>query len=249
MVGIGGSATNDGGCGMAQAIGVRFFDTAGTLISEPLCGAQLQRSSRIDIGNRNQKFDTQNIVVLCDVTNPFAGPQGAAFIYAPQKGASPDQVKHLDDGLKHLACVVQKDLGIDLTTMPCSRCRRRPGWRPGGFCRREAHVRHRYDPRRGRFRFARTRCRSLFNRRGSDGRAVNVGQSLHGSGSAGSSRRDTDDRPRRQRRTRRRPVPAGGHPEIRGHRRRSARGRVDKAGSRTSVLSAARVVTEYWQTP
>jgi glycerate kinase len=118
MVGIGGSATNDGGCGMAQAIGVRFFDTAGTLISEPLCGAQLQRISRIDIGNRNQKFDTQKIVVLCDVTNPFAGPQGAAFIYAPQKGASPDQVKHLDDGLKHLACVVQKDLGIDLTTMP-----------------------------------------------------------------------------------------------------------------------------------
>lgn len=118
MVGIGGSATNDGGCGMAQAIGVRFFDTAGTLISEPLSGAQLQKVARIDIDNRSPEIDKQNIVVLCDVTNPFAGPHGAAYIYAPQKGASPHQVKQLDDGLKHLARVVQKDLGIDLTAMP-----------------------------------------------------------------------------------------------------------------------------------
>lgn len=101
IVCIGGSATVDGGAGIAQALGARFFDEHGTLMSEPMTGRLLRRIARFE-----PPKDLPAIRVACDVTNPLCGPAGAAAVYGPQKGATPQQVRELDVNLAHLAAIV-----------------------------------------------------------------------------------------------------------------------------------------------
>ncbi len=104
VVGIGGSATNDGGIGMASALGWRFLDRDG----QPLTpnGASLSALACIDGSGRDPRLAHVRILAACDVNNPLTGPQGASAIYGPQKGASPAQVRALDAGLAHLADLV-----------------------------------------------------------------------------------------------------------------------------------------------
>jgi glycerate kinase len=116
LVGIGGSATNDGGMGMARALGVRLLDGRGREVPEG--GRGLARVRRIDLSRRLPALDTVTVEVACDVDNPLAGPRGAAQVYAPQKGASPAMVRELDDGLRNLAAVIRQDLGVDVLETP-----------------------------------------------------------------------------------------------------------------------------------
>ena len=103
LLGIGGSATNDGGCGAAQALGVRFRDTNGDWIDQPMTGGLIPTVATIDMSGLDKRVQETRIIVACDVTNPMTGPDGAAHIYGPQKGATPQQVLELDQALVHLA--------------------------------------------------------------------------------------------------------------------------------------------------
>lgn len=120
IVAIGGSATNDGGCGMAQALGVRFFDRNGNMIEKPVSGGMLHDLSRIDATERLAALGKVEMIVASDVRNPLTGPQGAAEVYGPQKGATAEQVARLDAGLAHLAGLVRRDLNIDIEMLPGS---------------------------------------------------------------------------------------------------------------------------------
>jgi glycerate kinase len=115
-VGIGGSATNDGGIGMASALGVQFLDEAGERV-EPV-GGSLTKIRRIDMSGLDPRVRDVHIEAVCDVDNPLFGPSGAAHVYGPQKGASPHQVAALDAGLANLARVIEADLGIDVCDLP-----------------------------------------------------------------------------------------------------------------------------------
>lgn len=116
IVGIGGSATNDGGIGMATALGVRFLDGSGKPV-EPVGGA-LATIQRIDPSDLDPRLAGVRIEAICDVDNPLLGERGAAFVYGPQKGATPAQVRELDAGLAHLAAVIERDLGLDVRELP-----------------------------------------------------------------------------------------------------------------------------------
>ena len=118
IVGIGGSATCDGGIGMAAALGFQFLDRAGAPV-EPVGGA-LHEIVAIDRRNVDPRLEGLSVSAACDVTNPLTGPDGASFVYSPQKGATPDQVARLDAGLANLAQVVKRDLGADIRQMPGS---------------------------------------------------------------------------------------------------------------------------------
>lgn len=120
LLGIGGSATTDGGVGAAQALGVRFFDTGGNLLTAPLGGRDLTRIARVDLSARNPRLAEAELFLACDVQNPLTGPNGAARIYGPQKGAGPDKVARLEAGLEHLAQVVRRtaDLRPEETAGP-----------------------------------------------------------------------------------------------------------------------------------
>jgi len=120
IVAIGGSATNDGGCGMAQALGVRFFDRNGDEIRTPICGGMLSNLCRIDMTGRLPALNSIEVIVASDVRNPLTGPDGAANVYAPQKGATAEQVAQLDAGLAHLARLVRRDLDMDIEELPGS---------------------------------------------------------------------------------------------------------------------------------
>jgi glycerate kinase len=114
LVGLGGSGTNDGGCGMAQALGVRFFDASGQLIDSPIAGGDLHRIQSIEPSDRFAALDEIEIVALCDVTNPLTGPDGATAVFGPQKGATRENLRQLEEGLQHLATLIARDLGIDV---------------------------------------------------------------------------------------------------------------------------------------
>jgi len=116
IVGIGGSATNDGGAGMAQALGYHLLDDQGHEL--PPGGLALQRLARIDPGGVHADWKQAGVDVACDVTNPLTGPSGASAVYGPQKGATPELVAELDRALKRLAEVVRRDLGIDVEHVP-----------------------------------------------------------------------------------------------------------------------------------
>jgi glycerate kinase len=118
IVGVGGSAGNDGGAGMAQAIGARLLDDAGRDIVAG--GAALGRLATIDATGIAPELRDVDVVVATDVDNPLTGPMGAAAVYGPQKGASASDVAILDEGLRHLAAVINRDLGIDIRDMPGS---------------------------------------------------------------------------------------------------------------------------------
>ncbi len=118
ILGIGGSATNDGGCGAAAQLGVRFFDARGAVMDRPVTGGMLKAIGRIDLSRLDPRIGTTQIVVACDVSNPMTGPDGAAHVYGPQKGATPQQVAQLDEGLCHLAQLMRRQLGRDVQTTP-----------------------------------------------------------------------------------------------------------------------------------
>lgn len=116
ILGIGGSATNEAGIGMLQALGARFLDSEGKEI--PGTGAGLKNLVKIDLSNFDSRLKDIQIDVACDVDNPLCGPRGASAIFGPQKGASPDIVRQLDAYLKNFADIVQRDFGINVADTP-----------------------------------------------------------------------------------------------------------------------------------
>lgn len=118
IIGIGGSATNDGGVGMAQALGVAFRDGAGRVIRQNGSGAMLRKIEGIDMSGVHPRLARARIQVASDVDNPLCGRRGAAYVFAPQKGATPAMVKTLDANLRHLAKVVKRELGADVAAIP-----------------------------------------------------------------------------------------------------------------------------------
>ncbi len=115
IVGLGGSATNDGGAGMAQALGARLLSAGGGEL--PRGGAALAHLDRIDLSGVDPRVGQVVISAASDVTNPLCGPKGAAAIYGPQKGATPEMVAQLDQALAHFAQVIERDLGVDVREM------------------------------------------------------------------------------------------------------------------------------------
>lgn len=113
LVGIGGSATNDAGVGMLQAMGFRFYDANGELITQG-CGGMLGSIARIDDSLVSTAVKASQFTVACDVDTPFCGPEGAAPVFAPQKGADAEMVKRLDEGMVSFAKVITEKYAIDI---------------------------------------------------------------------------------------------------------------------------------------
>ncbi|WP_434798242.1 glycerate kinase family protein [Terrisporobacter vanillatitrophus] len=116
IIGIGGSATNDAGVGMLQSLGFKFYDKNDNLVN--LGGQVLNQIKRIDDSEKIKELEECNFKIACDVNNPLFGLNGAAYIYGPQKGATPKIVEELDNGLRNFAEVVKKDLKKDLANTP-----------------------------------------------------------------------------------------------------------------------------------
>ncbi|HEY1162027.1 MAG TPA: glycerate kinase [Candidatus Dormibacteraeota bacterium] len=116
IAGIGSSATNDGGVGMAQALGYRFLDAAGRDL--PRGGAALMRLERIDATGLDPDWRSVQVKVACDVTNPLTGPEGASAVYGPQKGADAQTVRMLDRALARLAAVIERQYGKRVADIP-----------------------------------------------------------------------------------------------------------------------------------
>ena len=116
IAGIGGSATNDGGAGMAQALGYRLLDEEERDL--PRGGAALLRLARIDASGVDSAWKQVEVQVACDVTNPLTGPEGATRVYGPQKGATEEMMDELDRALGRLASIVEKDLGVAVADIP-----------------------------------------------------------------------------------------------------------------------------------
>ena len=115
LVGIGGSATNDAGMGMLHSLGYRFLDASGQELS-PVGGSMVDVAS-IDMSSRNPYLDEAEFIVACDVKAPLFGPDGAAYVFAPQKGADQQMVEDLDQGLRHFASVSADETGHDYSSM------------------------------------------------------------------------------------------------------------------------------------
>lgn len=113
ILGLGGSATNDGGCGAAAALGVRFLNAAGEAFVPT--GGTLDQIVKIDVSAQKS---LPEITVMCDIDNPLCGPAGASAVFGPQKGADEAMVTRLDANLSHLADVVQRDLGCEIKELP-----------------------------------------------------------------------------------------------------------------------------------
>jgi glycerate 2-kinase len=118
LVGCGDSGTNDGGAGMAQALGIRLLDAEGKEIGRG--GGELAKSERIDLGDRDPRLDNVQIDVACNWHNLLCGEKGVARVFGPQKGASPEVVEQLATALERYASVIQKDLGMNVREMPGS---------------------------------------------------------------------------------------------------------------------------------
>jgi len=116
VIGIGGSATNDGGAGMAQALGVSLTDDDGNEL--PPGGLALQRLAHIDVSGFDARLTDFDVLVACDVDNPLCGPNGASAVYGPQKGATPEMARQLDGALANYADVLRRGIGKDVTGLP-----------------------------------------------------------------------------------------------------------------------------------
>ena len=125
ILGLGGSATNDGGAGMARALGARFLKADGTDI-EP-SGFGLSALDHVDVSGMDKRLHAIPIVAACDVDNPLYGPSGASMVFGPQKGGTPETLQMLDENLAHLAHVIHRDLGVDIGTVA-------GGGAAGGLC-------------------------------------------------------------------------------------------------------------------
>lgn len=113
ILGLGGSATNDGGCGAAAALGVRFLDETGANFVPT--GGTLDKIAQIRVGEMKK---LPPVTVMCDIDNPLYGPTGASAVFGPQKGATPELVARLDANLRHLADIVGRDLGVEMANLP-----------------------------------------------------------------------------------------------------------------------------------
>lgn len=116
LIGIGGSATNDGGAGMVQALGGKLLDRVGNEIG--FGGGELAKLEKIDVANLDKRLKDVKIIVACDVQNPLTGPTGASHVFGRQKGANEEQREQLDKNLKHYAEIIRRDLGKDVETIP-----------------------------------------------------------------------------------------------------------------------------------
>jgi len=116
LLGIGGSATNDGGAGMVQALGGKLLDKNGVEVK--FGGGHLNEIEKIDLSNLDSRLQNVKIEVACDVINPFIGKNGASRIFGPQKGADEQMVQLLDNNLAHFAEVIKRDLGKDIAEVP-----------------------------------------------------------------------------------------------------------------------------------
>lgn len=116
LLGLGGSATNDGGCGCAAALGTRFYDAEGRLFIPT--GGTLASIAHIDTGESRRLLEHVRVTVMCDVENPLCGPNGAAWVFGRQKGADDAMAARLDDGLRHLNEILRQDLQSDLSGLP-----------------------------------------------------------------------------------------------------------------------------------
>lgn len=117
IIGIGGSATNDAGAGMAQALGVKFFDSSGRVLGGHAAGGMLNRIARMDISGIHPRLAKTAITVACDVDNPLCGLRGATHVFGPQKGATAAMVKTLDGNLRYFGNLVKKELGVDVRNL------------------------------------------------------------------------------------------------------------------------------------
>ncbi len=118
LVGIGGSATNDGGAGMAQALGARLLDKEGKEL--PFGGLALKELANIDMTNFHPLAKECEVIVMADVKNPLCGPEGASYVYGPQKGGTKELIEELDKALFNFAQIVKRDLGKDILNLPGS---------------------------------------------------------------------------------------------------------------------------------
>ncbi|MFK7680413.1 glycerate kinase [Priestia megaterium] len=116
IIGIGGSATNDGGAGMAKALGAKLLDANGAEMKEG--GGSLNQLAAIDLTNLDSRLAEVKVEVACDVDNPLTGETGASAVFGPQKGATPDMVKQLDRNLAHYAAVIEKEMDIHIQNVP-----------------------------------------------------------------------------------------------------------------------------------
>lgn len=116
FIGIGGSATNDAGMGMLRALGYRFADASGNPLEGR--GSDLSRVVRIDVSGADPRLRESSFTVACDVGNPLFGPNGAAYVFAPQKGADEETVMQLDIGLRDFASVIMRDMRVDVSSIP-----------------------------------------------------------------------------------------------------------------------------------
>jgi len=116
IIGIGGSATNDGGAGMLQALGARLLDRDDREIGPG--GGELAKLQRIDMGGMDSRLSSCRIEAACDVTNPLTGPTGASVVFGPQKGATPEMVEQLDDNLARFGELISRDLGVSVGDVP-----------------------------------------------------------------------------------------------------------------------------------
>ena len=116
IVGLGGSCTNDGGCGAAAAAGIRFYDEAGEEFVPT--GGTTEKIRRIDLSGYNPVLRSVEIVTMCDIDNPMYGPTGAAYIFGPQKGADAKMVLELDEGIANLSQVIAQTIGKDISQIP-----------------------------------------------------------------------------------------------------------------------------------
>lgn len=116
IMGLGGSCTNDGGCGAACAVGIRFLDEAGNSFIPT--GDTLHRIQQLDLSQIEPMIKDIEFVTMCDIDNPMYGPTGAAAIFGPQKGAKPEEIELLDAGVRHLSQIIKQTMGLDLAFVP-----------------------------------------------------------------------------------------------------------------------------------
>ena len=116
IVGLGGSSTNDGGCGAAAAVGIKFYDQSGKEFIPT--GGTLIDIAGIDFSGKSALLNDIEIITMCDIDNPMYGPTGASFVFGPQKGADADMVKELDKGIEHLSHILTQETGNDISQVP-----------------------------------------------------------------------------------------------------------------------------------
>ena len=132
VIGLGGSATNDGGAGAATALGVRFLDTSGAPL--PSGGAALKRLARIDVSSRDVRLAGVELLAATDVHSPLLGPAGATFVFGPQKGADPPALATLETALSTLEATTRAQLGVDVANLPGSGAAGGLGYGLAAFC-------------------------------------------------------------------------------------------------------------------